>query len=436
MARFFLKTFGCQMNKHDSERIAGVLIEEGYDRVLRPEEADVIVFNTCCVRQHAEDRLTGNVNSLKALKGIKRRRVIAIGGCFAQKWKNEVFTLLPHVDLVFGTNNISNLPVLIESARKNSHKVCEILQRSEILPHKLSIKRDSTFFAWMPVSIGCNNFCSYCIVPYVRGKEVSLPLEEIVSEVEQFVSQGAREVTLLGQNVNSYGRDLYGESRFHLLLNELDKTQRLTRIRFTTSHPKDLNDRIIDVISSSSSVCEHIHLPLQAGSDKILRLMKRGYSKQEYLKIIDKIRKKIPGCSITSDIMVGFPGENEADFQETLEVVEEVLFDQTYMFIFSPRDGTPAATMPDQVAQELKTERFLRLVELQDNITWEQNKKLVGRRFEVLAEGISKKDRGMLFGRTRTNKVVNFEAPGFAKGTLVDVKIIKALKKSLVGEIC
>jgi tRNA-2-methylthio-N6-dimethylallyladenosine synthase len=435
LLKFFIRTFGCQMNKHDSERIAGVLINEGYSPVLKPEEADVIIFNTCCVRQHAEDRLFGNVNALKSLKNKKQNLIIAVGGCLAQKRKGEIFKFLPHVNLVFGTYNISNLPTLINSAKKNSHKVCEILERSAILPNKLPIERESKLFAWVPVSIGCNNFCSYCVVPYVRGREVSLSLDEIKQEVEEFVSQGAKEVTLLGQNVNSYGRDIYGESQFDILLRELDKIEELERIRFTTSHPKDLNAKIIDAVSSCSSVCEHFHLPVQAGSSKILKLMNRGYLKEDYLAIIEKIKAKIPEYSITTDIMVGFPGETEEDFEETLDVVKKVRFDQAFMFIYSPRDVTPALKMPGQIPEEIKSERFLRLVELQNQITWEENRKLVGKRLEVLVEGKSKKDNQMFSGRTRTNKIVNFAALEEMIGSFVSVKIIKALKKSLIGEL-
>jgi len=436
MKKFFLKTFGCQMNKSDSERIAGVLLHAGLDPVPEPQQADVLIFNTCCVRKHAEDRLLGNVNSLKRLKNKKRKVIIAIGGCFAQKQKEEVFTLMPHVDLVFGTHNISHLPRLISAAQKNSHKVCEILESCDALPHKLPVKRDSKFFGWVPVSIGCNNFCSYCVVPYVRGREVSLPLEQIKVDVGKFVSHGGKEITLLGQNVNSYGRDFYGESRFDQLLKELGSVEGLERIRFTTSHPKDLNDRIIDAISIQSKICEHVHLPIQAGSDRVLKLMNRGYSGSDYLQIVEKIREKIPECSLSTDIMVGFPGEREEDFERTLDMVDEVRFEQAFTFIYSPREGTPALNLPDQVPEASKKERFLRLVELQDKITWEINKSLVGRRFKVLTEGIAKKDKQMLFGRTRTGKVVNFPASDISIGTTVEVRIVKALKKSLLGEVC
>lgn len=422
------------MNKHDSERIAGILISEGYKRTTRVDRADIVIFNTCCVRRHAEDRLFGNVNSLKALKK-KRDVIIAVGGCLAQKRKEEIFLLLPHVDLIFGTHNISNIASLVKAARRNGHGVCEILECSKVLPTSLPIKRESMLFAWLPVSIGCNNFCSYCVVPFVRGREVSLPLEEIKREAQRFVLEGAKEITLLGQNVNSYGRDLYKESRFDVLLRELDKISGLERIRFTTSHPKDLNEKIIAAMSSSASVCEHIHLPLQAGSDRILKLMNREYTQSEYLKIIQRIRPAIPECSITTDIIVGFPGETEEDFQQTLEVVNEVHFDQAFMFIYSARDGTPAASMEGQVSADIKADRFSRLLELQNKITWEENKKLVDRRFEILVEGISKRDEKMLFGRTRANKVVNFIAADMTEGTLAEVRVVRAGKKSLIGEL-
>lgn len=436
MANFFLRTFGCQMNKSDSERIAGVLIEYGYDQVLEPQQADVIVFNTCCVRQHAEDRFLGNANSLKSLKESRKDLIIVVGGCLAQKQEDKMFSLLPHIDLVFGTHNISNLPKLIDAARKNSHKVCEIRENHEILRGRLPAKRNSRFFAWVPVSIGCDNYCSYCVVPYVRGRESSLPIEEIKAEVEEFVGEGGKEVTLLGQNVNSYGRDSYGDGRFAQLLIELEGIEGLERIRFTTSHPKDLSKSIINAISDCPKVCEHIHLPIQAGSDKILELMNRGYTQSQYLKIVDEIRDRIPDCSLTTDIMVGFPGESEKDFEYTLDVVKKAGFDQAFMFIYSPREGTSALDLPDQIKDDVKKERFLRLVELQDNIAWEINKRQVGRRLEILVEGLAKKDHKMMFGRTRTNKVVNFSASDIVLGTTVQVEVIEALKKSLIGRVC
>jgi len=436
LPKFYVKTFGCQMNKHDSERIAGILIGDGHDRASNLEDADIVIFNTCCVRQHAEDRLFGNVNSLRSLKNRRKDMIIAVGGCIAQNQKEEIFKTLPHVNLVFGTHNISNLPALINSCKNNSHKVCEILEEPAVLPTKLPINRESELFAWVPVSIGCNNFCSYCVVPYVRGREVSLPVEEIKSEVGDFLSQGAKEITLLGQNVNSYGRDIYGESRFDVLLRELDRLDGQKRIRFTTSHPKDLNDAIIDTVSSCPSVCEHFHLPVQAGSSKVLKAMNRGYSSEDYREIVDRIRAKISDCSITTDIMVGFPGESEEDFEETLDAVREVRFDQAFMFIYSPRRGTPALKMPDQVPKEIKSERFLRLVELQNQITWEENQKLVGKTVEILVEGKSKKDNQMLSGRTRTNRVVNFAGSSEMLGGFADVKIVRANKKSLIGELC
>jgi len=435
MSRFFVRTFGCQMNKHDSERITGLLINKGYEKVDNPEKAEIVIFNTCCVRQHAEERLFGNVNSLKPLKKKRKDLVIAVGGCLAQNYKDKLFLLLPHIDLVFGTHNVHRLPGLIDNVRINKNQICEIQESTEILPTKLPTERESKLFAWLPVSIGCNNYCSYCVVPYVRGREISVPMEEVIKEANRFVLQGAREITLLGQNVNSYGHDLYGESRFGTLLEELDGIERLKRIRFTTSHPKDLNNEIIRAVSDCNSACEHIHLPLQAGSSKILKLMNRGYSKSQYIEIIERIKSKIPNCSITTDIMVGFPGETEADFKETLDVIKTVRFDQSFMFIYSPRKGTPAADLANQVPKEEKADRFQRLVALQDQISWEENKKLVGRRFEIFAEGISKKDNNKLFGRTRTNKVVNFASAPEMLGCFLEVEISRASKKSLLGKL-
>ena len=436
MPEFFIRTFGCQMNKSDSERIAGVLIENGYSRAADPERADVILFNTCCVRKHAEDRLLGNVNALRALKRKRKDLVIAIGGCYAQKQKEQLFSLLPHVDLVFGTHNASNLPALIEAAQRNGRNICEIREADSVLPTRLPVDRDSKLFGWIPVSVGCDNHCTYCVVPSVRGSEVSLPLEEIVREAEGFAAEGGKEITLLGQNVNSYGRDLYGGSRFDLLLKKLDGIEGLERIRFTTSHPKDLNDAIIEAIVGCAKVCGHIHLPVQAGSDRILELMNRGYTSSEYMAIVEKIKSKIPSCGLTTDIMVGFPGEEERDFKQTLSVVNNAMFDQAFMFIYSPREGTPALELPGQVGEEQKKERFLRLVELQDRITWELNKGMIGLKFKLLVEGRAKKDRNMFFGRTDSNKVVNFQASDVMEGSMVETEVIEAHKKSLVGRVC
>ncbi len=433
--KFLVKTFGCQMNKHDSERIAGMLIQEGYEPARSAEEADIIIFNTCCVRKHAEDRLYGQVGALKSLKRRKLNLIIAVGGCLAQKDGGEIQERATHVDLVFGTYNLSSLPNLIRRVRGDSAKICEIWKEPKILPTELPSLREHKYFAWITVTIGCNNFCSYCIVPYVRGREISRPMQDIYSEVRKLAQEGVIEITLLGQNVNSYGRDLYGKSQFSTLLRELDKIQGIKRIRFTTSHPRDLSGEIIKAVAECDKVCEHFHLPVQAGSDRILKLMNRGYTKDRYLEMVQKVRETTPECSITTDIIVGFPGETEEDFQETLDLVEKARFDQAFTFIYSPRSGTQAAEIEVQVPQEVKIERFKKLVSLQSQICLEQNRKLVGKTLEIFVEGPSKKEKNILTGRTRTNKVVNFQGPRELINKMANVVIAEAHTWYLVGTL-
>ncbi|MCL6472488.1 MAG: tRNA (N6-isopentenyl adenosine(37)-C2)-methylthiotransferase MiaB [Firmicutes bacterium] len=408
MKKFHITTFGCQMNKHDSERIAGLLTEHGYSQTDDPNAAQIIIFNTCTVREHAEDRFFGNLNNLRARKRNDPNLIIAVGGCVAQKERELIFKKAPHTDIVFGTHNMPNLGHMIESVEQGRTAICEIADAIEIMPTTLPSVREEKHHAWVPIIIGCNNFCTYCIVPLTRGRELSRPLEDIIAEVERLVADGVIEITLLGQNVNSYGRDIYKKSEFAKLLNELNNIAGLQRIRFTTSHPKDLTDDIIEAVASNKKVCEHIHLPVQAGSNRILKAMNRKYTKEEYLKTVKKIYAAIPGVSLTTDIMVGFPGETEADFLDTLDVVEKARYDSAFTFIFSPREGTLAAKMENQIPAQIKADRFDRLVKLQNNLSFEKNKELLGRDVEVFVEGVSKKNPNMLTGRTRTNKVVNF----------------------------
>lgn len=423
--KFVIKTFGCQMNVHDSEHIAGMLEAAGHHPTDRIDRADIVVFNTCCVREHADKRLYGSVASLKSLKAARPELMIAVGGCLAQRERQKLQEKLPHIDVVFGTHNRDNLINLIEQARSTRAHVCQIWE--EPLPAKtdLPAHRESTIKAWVPITTGCNNFCSYCVVPYVRGKEISRRMEDIITEVKTLASDGVREVTLLGQNVNSYGQDLYGKPAFAELLKQLSTINRILRIRFTTSHPKDFKDELIEQISHSQKICRHIHLPLQAGSSRVLQAMNRGYSKEEYLTLAEKIRKRLPGVSLTTDIMVGFPGETEDDFEDTLDVVAKVRFDQAFTFIYSPREGTPAAKLLDQIPYETKLDRFKRLVEMQNRITLEENQKRIDHELEVLVEGYSKKGN-LLTGRTDTNKVVNFQADPSLINQLVMVRIVEA----------
>jgi tRNA-2-methylthio-N6-dimethylallyladenosine synthase len=422
------------MNKHDSEKIAGLLVANGFKVATSKEEADIIVYNTCTVRQHAENRLVGNVASLKALKRKRPEVIIAIGGCFAQQEQEKIFEKLPHVDIVFGTKSIPHLPELIKKVYTGKQHIC-LADMDGSAINSLPRLRQEKHHGWVSITTGCNNFCSYCIVPYVRGREISRSLEEIVAEVKQLVADGVIEVTLLGQNVNSYGADLYGESQFANLLRRLNEIKGLQRIRFTTSHPKDLSMEIIKAVAECERVCEHIHLPVQAGSTRVLKAMNRKYTKEQYLELIAQLYENIPGVSITTDIMVGFPGETEKDFEDTLEVVREARFDSAFTFIYSPRRGTLAARMPDQIPREVKIERFNQLVKLQNSITLEKNQALIGEIVEILVEGESKKDKSMLTGRTRTNKVVNFPYQPGLLHSIVKTRIKEAHTWSLTGEL-
>ncbi len=421
------------MNKHDSERMAGILRNCGFEAVQRLEEADIIVFNTCCVREHAESKLYGQVSALKSLKRKKKNLTIAVGGCLAQKEGMRIQEKMPYVDLVFGTHNISRLGELVKEVREEGTPSCELWEESDGFCSDLPTLRESSCKAWVPISIGCNNFCSYCVVPYVRGPEKSRTEEEILGEIEKLALEGVKEITLLGQNVNSYGCDLYGEIKLHTLFYLINEIDGIKRIRFITSHPKDFSDSIIKAIAEISKVCEHIHLPIQAGSDRILHLMNRGYTQQEYISLVEKIKKIIPGVSLSTDIIVGFPGEEEEDFQETLKVVKEVEFDQVFTFMFSPRPGTLAVSMEGQVERVIKLERFNRLLETQYPITYKRNQKKIGRCLEVLVEGPSKKDQSVLSGRSRNNNVVNFRGGQELISKFVNVYITNARTWYLEG---
>src|SRR3990170_2949560 len=428
---FYQITFGCQMNKHDSQRLAGLLVEKGYKAAPHLDGASIIIFNTCCVRGSAEQRLYGRVASLKSLKRENPGLIIAVGGCLAQNEGRKLIENYPHIDVVFGTQNLPRLPELIEKAAKDSASVCELSDEPQIMTTELPLLRKSSFQAWVGITQGCDNFCSYCIVPSVRGREVSRYPAEIREEVEKLAGEGVKEVTLLGQNVNSYGRGL--NASFAGLLEELSEIPGIERIRFTTSHPRDLSSDIIETVASAERICEHFHLPLQAGSDRILRLMNRGYDQGAYLGLIRRIREKIPSASITTDIMVGFPSETEDDFEETLKVVDAARFDQAFTFIFSPRIGTKAYHMDNQVSDAVKSERFQRLVKAQEEISLQKNNLLLGRAEEVLAEGKSRKDPSILSGRTRTNKVVNFPGEESLLGKMITVTIKKVHNHSFSG---
>ncbi len=431
MNTFQVRTFGCQMNKHDSERVAGLLQAQGLSPVETAEDADVIVFMTCCVRENADERLRGQVASLKALKPKRGRGpIIAVGGCIGQRDGEKLLDQLPHIDVVFGTHNISHLPALIDSAYTNRQPKVEVLSESFEFASDLPGAREHPWHAWVPITVGCDNFCTYCIVPYVRGRERSRPMDQIVSQVEQLVAEGVLEVTLLGQNVNSYGRDLYGAPRFAELLRSVGATG-VVRIRFATSHPKDLSELTIAAMAQVTSVMPYLHLPVQSGSDRILKLMNRVYSRQDYLDLVDRLRQAIPGLALSTDVIVGFPSETEEDFERTLDVIRRGEYDQAFTFIYSPREGTPAATMPGSVDRAVIQERFDRLVELVQASALQNNRALVGSRTDVLFEGPSKRDPEILTGRTPSNKVVHANVPegqcaGDFAGRIVPVTIEQA----------
>lgn len=432
---FHLITFGCQMNKADSETIAGLLKEAGHTPTVKPSHAELLIFNSCCVREHAENRLYGTIQTLKSLKRRKPDLIVALGGCVAEKERVRILERFPQVDLVFGTNNFHNLPRLIENYLQNPVPTCDTNGDAPFPENLPSLRRDR-HRAWVPIIRGCDNFCTYCIVPYVRGRENSRKMADILEEVRYLVDDGVREITLLGQNVNSYGNDLGKGDYFAELLKALDEVEDLRRLRFITSHPKDLSQATIDAVANSSRICEHFHLPLQSGSNRILSAMNRRYTQEKYLKLIAAIRRAIPKASITTDLIVGFPGEREEHFDETLKTVEQIHFDQAFTFLYSPRPGTAAARREDDVTKETKQARFDRLVALQNGISLKKNKEEIGETLEVFVEGKSRRDPNILAGRTRTNKVVNFSGSEDLLNTFVDVRIVGAGTFSLKGTLC
>ncbi|NLA58100.1 MAG: tRNA (N6-isopentenyl adenosine(37)-C2)-methylthiotransferase MiaB [Firmicutes bacterium] len=433
----FIRTFGCQMNERDTETIRGLLQQEGYGFTDHPEDADLILYNTCCVRENPERKVYGQVGQLQELKAKKPELIIGICGCMPQQQEELPILLerLPHVDLFFGTHNIHRLPELLHRIYATGERVVEILDDGGEPVEGLPALRNNDFKAFVTIMHGCNNFCSYCIVPYVRGRERSRTPEAILEEIRSLADRGVKEVTLLGQNVNSYGKDLKLDVDFADLLELINEVPGIRRIRFTTSHPKDISDKLIRQLGRLEKVCEHLHLPVQAGSNNVLKAMNRRYTREYYLEIVEKVRQEVPGISLTTDIMVGFPGESDADFADTLSLVEKAKFDSAFTFIYSPRKGTPATEMPDQVPEEVKKERIYQLIELQNKVSLELNQALVGTQVEVLVEGVSKSDSQMLTGKTRTAKTVVFPGNQGLIGELVKVKITEAQTWSVVGEL-
>jgi tRNA-2-methylthio-N6-dimethylallyladenosine synthase len=432
--RYHVTTFGCQMNAHDSERIKGMLEELGLGEATLQEEADVLVFNTCTVREKPDTRLAAHLGNAKALKERDPERVVAVGGCYAEAQREQIFQLYPFVDVAFGPGSISHLRQWLgaggESVARGRFGTADERHFAAGLP----AHRERPFQAWVQISMGCNSVCAFCIVPAVRGREVSRRPGEIVAEVTRLAREGVREVTLLGQNVNSWGRDLLPEIRteFGELLHALDGVEGIERIRFTSPHPKDFRDPVVRAMAECAAVCEHTHLPLQSGSTRVLKRMRRTYDRQRYLGLVERLREAIPDLALTTDIIVGFPGETEDDFRETLEVVEEVRFDGAYTFIYSPRSGTEAAAMPDQVPEEIKHDRLERLVDVVQRVAGERNRGRVGGVEEVLVEGPSRTEPSLLRGRTRRNTTVNFVG-GATPGELVQVRMDGATSTTLRG---
>lgn len=440
---FCIRTFGCQMNKHDSERIAGMLEGLGALPVEAIEDADIVAFMTCCVREAADTRLYGQVASLKNVPlrtgSPLAKRIVAVGGCIGQRDGGKLVEELPHLDVVFGTHNLGSLPRLIEAAIMEGGHQVEVLDAASSFPTELPTAREHDWAAWLPITIGCNNFCSYCIVPYVRGREKSRPLEDIVAEAERYVAAGVKEITLLGQNVNSYGRDLYGSPRFDAVLDALDATG-VERLRFATSHPKDLTDGVIERFAKLRSLMPALHLPVQSGSDAVLAAMNRRYTRAHYLDLVRKLRAACPGIALSTDVIVGFPGETAKDFEDTFRLVDEVGYHQVFTFIYSKREGTPAAKMEDSTPREVVQERFDRLVDLVQTRAFEANQADLGSVVDVLVEGASKRDGGLLAGKSPKNQTVHAPVSSGSTaeelaGSIVPVRIDEARTWYLAGEV-
>jgi tRNA-2-methylthio-N6-dimethylallyladenosine synthase len=433
-----VRTYGCQMNVHDSERLSGLLEDAGYVPAAAETVPDVMVFNTCAVRENADNRLYGNLGHLRPTKLANPGMQIAVGGCLAQKDRGEIVRRAPWVDVVFGTHNIGSLPVLLDRARHNQHAEVEILESLEVFPSTLPARRDSAHSGWVSISVGCNNTCTFCIVPSLRGKEKDRRPGDVLAEVEALVAEGVLEVTLLGQNVNSYGVEFGDRFAFGKLLRACGGIDGLERVRFTSPHPKDFTDDVIAAMAETPNVCHQLHMPLQSGSDRVLAAMRRSYRSGRYLGILEKVRAAMPAAAITTDIIVGFPGETEEDFAATLDVVRAARFTGAFTFQYSKRPGTPAASLDAQVPKEVVQERFDRLVALQSDLAWELNRELVGQTVEVLVstgEGRKDADTHRMSGRARDGRLVHFvPGDGVRPGDLVHTTITYGAPHHLVAD--
>ncbi|HEX7105723.1 MAG TPA: tRNA (N6-isopentenyl adenosine(37)-C2)-methylthiotransferase MiaB [Acidothermaceae bacterium] len=434
-----VRTYGCQMNVHDSERIAGLLEKAGYVRAAADAAADVVVFNTCAVRENADNRLYGNLGHLFSVKQVKPGMQIAVGGCLAQKDRGEIVRRAPWVDVVFGTHNVGSLPVLLERARIADEAQVEILESLEVFPSTLPSRRESAYAAWVAISVGCNNTCTFCIVPSLRGREKDRRPGDILLEIETLVREGVLEVTLLGQNVNSYGAEFGDRQAFSKLLRSCGSIDGLERVRFTSPHPRDFTDDVIEAMASTPNVMHQLHMPLQSGSDDVLKRMRRSYRRDKYLGIISRVREAMPDAAITTDIIVGFPGETEADFQDTLDVVRQARFAGAFTFQYSKRPGTPAAEMADQVPPDVVRDRYDRLVAVVEDVAWTESRRQLGKLVDVLvAEGEGRKDdrTARMSGRAPDNRLVHFAAdPAARPGDVVTAEVTYAAPHHLVADV-
>ncbi|MEQ3553991.1 tRNA (N6-isopentenyl adenosine(37)-C2)-methylthiotransferase MiaB [Pseudonocardia nematodicida] len=441
---YTVRTYGCQMNVHDSERMAGLLEDAGYARAQDPDTADVVVFNTCAVRENADNKLYGNLGHLRPRKDANPDMQIAVGGCLAQKDRDTITRRAPWVDVVFGTHNVHALPTLLERARHNETAQVEIAEALEVFPSTLPARRESAYAGWVSISVGCNNTCTFCIVPALRGKERDRRPGDVLAEVQALAADGVLEVTLLGQNVNAYGSDFSDDtadkSAFSKLLRACGGVEGLERVRFTSPHPRDFTADVIAAMAETPNVCPQLHMPLQSGSDDVLRRMRRSYRSERFLKILSDVRASIPHAAISTDIIVGFPGETEEDFRATLDVVAESRFSQAFTFQYSKRPGTPAADLPDQLPKQVVQERYERLVALQEEISWSENRAQIGREVELLVStGEGRKDGATrrLTGRARDGRLVHFApdgAAGIRPGDVVTVEIDHAAPHHLVAD--
>ena len=434
--KYTIMTFGCQMNEHDSEKIAAILERMGYEKITNYEESDFIIYNTCLVRENAELKVYGQIGALKKWKKENPNAILAICGCMMQtgEARSVIIEKYPQVDLIFGTSNINKIPELIDQYKRTGKTVVDI-NRTDSIDDQFDMIRSHPSIGYINIMTGCNNFCSYCIVPYARGREKSRFYESILDEARKLADEGYKEIILLGQNVNSYGNDLESSITFPELLKKINEIEKISRIRFLTSHPKDLSDELIDAMTNLDKVCEYLHLPFQSGSTRILKEMNRKYTKEDYLELIRKLKNKVPNITLSTDIIVGFPGETEEDFLETLDLVRKIEFEQAFTFLYSIRPGTKAAKMEEQVPQEVKQERFNRLLDTLYPIFYDKNKNYLGKEVELLVESKSKNSDSMMSGRTRGYKLVHFKGDEKLIGKMVKVKINDFNSFALKGEL-